>query len=127
MQSQKPWLEEPNELDFTISNFKCKIKRNHYKALCGYVSLPQGHKLVGESYNSKVLENIRVHGGLTYSGYVDGSWTLGFDCAHGGDYVPGLEELTQYGLGHWQDPNTYKTIDYVKEQLINLVRQLSNI
>lgn len=59
---------------------------------CGYVGIPKGHQLHGIHYNSEVLSQLSVHGGLTYSDGDDDYpvaasdvWWLGFDCAHSFD------------------------------------------
>lgn len=52
---------------------------------CGYVEIPKDHICYGVDEDD--LEEINVHGGLTFSGYLDFSdeYLLGFDCAHAGD------------------------------------------
>lgn len=54
---------------------------------CGYVALPFAHPFYAEDYQD--LEELEVHGGLTFSGYLDFSdyYLLGFDCGHGGDDI----------------------------------------
>lgn len=56
---------------------------------CGYVALPFTHPFYGEDYND--LDDIKVHGGLTFSGYLHhvavDEYLLGFDCGHGGDDI----------------------------------------
>ena len=56
---------------------------------CGYVKIPTLHPFYGEKYQD--LEDIDVHGGLTFSGYLDDigedKYLLGFDCGHAGDNV----------------------------------------
>lgn len=54
---------------------------------CGYVDLPFTHPFYGEDYRD--LDELEVHGGLTFSGYLDFSdeYLLGFDCGHGGDDI----------------------------------------
>ena len=52
---------------------------------CGYVIVNKEHKYYGEHYSD--LPYFDVHGGLTFSGEIDGldGWALGFDAAHLGD------------------------------------------
>lgn len=52
---------------------------------CGYVEIPKKHSLYGVDEDE--LEYINVHGGLTFSGFLDFSdeYLLGFDCTHAGD------------------------------------------
>lgn len=51
------WLNEPNELDFTddTTGFPCAMRRNHGGAWCGYVGVPEGHRLFGKSYSNNVV------------------------------------------------------------------------
>lgn len=57
---------------------------------CGYVAVQDDSPLRGLRYDSKELDEVSVHGGLTYSGRLDfvdepHTWAFGFDCAHLGD------------------------------------------
>lgn len=50
---------------------------------CGYVVIPKDSRFYGIDYRD--IENkFDVHGGLTFSGEIDGidGYLLGFDCAH---------------------------------------------
>ena len=53
---------------------------------CVYVVIPKGHKYYDVDYED-VEEEIDVHGGLTFSGELDGidGYLLGFDCNHSFD------------------------------------------
>lgn len=53
---------------------------------CGYAVIPEDHPFYGEDYD-EVEGYIDVHGGLTFSGELDGidGFLLGFDCNHYGD------------------------------------------
>ena len=67
----------------------------------GYVIIPKGHPLYGKDYRTihKMMPELDVHGGLTYSTTVDteiirhmnldqedrGQWIVGFDTLHYGD------------------------------------------
>lgn len=62
---------------------------------CGYVGVPPEHPAHGMDYDQPLLEDIEVHGGLTYASkppLQEGSdyWALGYDCAHLGDLVPSI-------------------------------------
>ena len=58
----------------------------------GYVEIPKGHTLYQVDYYD--LQDIDVHGGLTFSGYLDFSdeYLIGFDCGHGGDDISVQDE-----------------------------------
>lgn len=53
---------------------------------CGYVVIPEYSPLYGVDYQD-LEDDIRVHGGLTFSGRIEGvdGYLLGFDCNHACD------------------------------------------
>lgn len=72
--------------------------------LCGYVLIPEGHKLYGkEGLQYEDSSTLEVHGGITYAGKakppycmvpdeeyskLSDGWWIGFDCAHYLDLLP---------------------------------------
>ena len=48
----------------------------------GYVDVPNSHPIFGVHYDEI---DVDVHGGLTYSQFIDGKWRVGFDTGHYGD------------------------------------------
>lgn len=68
---QGPWHSEPDKVQWVDEDtgLDCLIVRNGLGALCGYVGLPEGHRLFAECYDG--MDDIGVHGGLTFSGYCD--------------------------------------------------------
>lgn len=92
--------------------YPCAIIRNAGSwHLNGYIGVPVSHPASRRDYEELQLS---VHGGITYVEPADDNdfWWLGFDCAHGGDW-------TLY------DPTgTYRTVTYVRKELVNLARQL---
>ena len=65
------------------------VKNNHEDPYCseygwgnGYVLLPEGHPDYDKDYNHLPYS---VHGGLTFSGIMNGYWAIGFDTVHAGD------------------------------------------
>jgi len=91
------------------------------KHLCGYVYLKPYNKYYAKHYDDIGLS---VHGRLTYSEYNDNlDWVIGFDCAHSGDLVPYTYLLfkdTELHSGY----ELYRNVDYVTQELNNLVAQL---
>ena len=53
---------------------------------CGYVRIPEDHKYYGKD-DDDLYDYIDVHGGLTFSGHLDGEegYFIGFDCNHSYD------------------------------------------
>lgn len=89
----------------------------------GYIKIPIRHPWFGLSYDAEGPRDVRVHGGLTYAedhlltpeGTIQG-WWLGFDTNHIGDLSPSVN-----GLGFAGD--TYRSMDYVMEELRKLAKQ----
>ena len=107
---------------------------------CGYVGVPKGSRLNGKDYYistesenglSKIEEainNIEVHGGLTFAGTLshrevkDGLWYFGFDCGHCNDLEPFIFEKypsMEHGI--------YRDKEYVIGECKSLAKQLKNI
>jgi hypothetical protein len=83
---------------------------------CGYLSLPEEHPWHGLDYDD--IHDINCHGGLTFADTnIAGlnRFFIGFDCAHSDDISPGSTN----GL----DKGTYKTLEYVMEQLEDMYGQ----
>lgn len=127
--SKKPWETEPDFLEFIDEDtgYRCFIERrpelNH---LCGYVELPKEHKLYG-SFSEENFYNIEVHGGVTYTGRREfkqqnytADYVVGFDCAHAGDLVPGINNNPAIEY-------VYRDIEYVTNECKNLAKQLKEL
>lgn len=108
----------------------CVMRLYQYGNLNGYVSVPESHKLYGIDYMSDLYNNIdyiEVHGGITYSeNYlrcIDNDvfgklWWFGFDTAHAWDYIPQYDApISGY--------KEYRDFEYVKNECINLAKQLN--
>ena len=107
---------------------KCLILRHpELKHLCGYVALSFNHPYYGKDYNDI---DVSVHGGLTFAGTRDGDsrgkgfWWVGFDCAHFGDYSPGIGELLHR---EFREDEHYRNLEYVTNELKSLAFQLSQV
>lgn len=132
-----PWETEPDFLEFVDEDtgYECFIQRHpELKHLCGYVSLPENHKLYGEkNIDNEFLLNLDVHGGVTYAGekrikrhekrpnlFIDeyASSVVGFDCGHACDLVPGVKSFHE---------EVYRNIEYVTNECKNLAKQLKEL
>jgi len=117
----KPWEDEPDSFDWVDpdTQLHCAIRRAPSGHLCGYVRLPRRHP-----WDHRDCDAIRaeVHGGLTFAGddlintTLDGSWWIGFDCAHVGDLIPKYPKD--------QPEVKYRTMGYVKNECTRLCRQV---
>lgn len=107
------------------------------KFWCGYVGVPKDSRLNGKRYYistesenglsnlEKAINDIDVHGGLTWAGELgdksgDDIWYFGFDCAHSGDAY--MLDYLRFG-----EKNTYKNKAYVMTEIEALARQLKKI
>lgn len=115
----KPWLTEPDTVDFSYRGFAGAIRRGPMDTLNGYVGVSSDHPAYAGVDKSMSLD---CHWGVTYHGWLDQSkyidrpvWYIGFDCSHINDYFPKL------GIG---DPNDYKDIDFVTNEIKKLADQL---
>lgn len=140
-----PWVDEPDRVEFYAHGLACLMVRNKIVGhWCGYVAVPPEHPLHGVSCDSERVDDVVVHGGLTYeggcfgdichaakSGEADDVWWLGFDAAHAGDLMPGaaadLRELKELSAklrnpyGEWP----YRDEAYVRAECEALAKQLA--
>jgi hypothetical protein len=132
----KPWEGPLTQVDFEHAGLPCKLKR-HPRTLtwCGYVGVEpdEARRLIGQV----VPSDLDVHWGITWTGPLP--WTgrsrlfwFGFDCAHGGDLIPGvINELRKTGpLGEslaqdMEDEDVYRTVGYARAQCRKLAEQLA--
>lgn len=134
-----PWLSEKDELFWEDKGYGCLILRSPVTGcLNGYIAIGPEHPW----YNLEKEDiDANVHGGFTYKGanykvadighpsydhlgYIV-IW-LGFDTGHTFDYMPAIAAYlttVKAEFNEWQERRNYKTWDYVKEELYELVRQ----
>ncbi len=165
-----PWTLEPDKRQWLDeeTGYPCLIVRAGVTgALCGYVGIPETHRAYGLNYwgdsmkymgkkviskrklkHSKLrkdMNNLDVHGGLTFSNFCgksddeskyichvgDGEpWWIGFDAAHAWDISPAMDaRLKSFGFD--QDLSTlitkqcaYRDLSYVENEVRSLARQL---
>ncbi len=90
---------------------------------CAYVGVPKGHPWHGKHYDA--VEGIDIHGGLTYSEPDDGgTYWLGWDYAHGGDWLAHrgdstdkrwtLAEVTAHAIDACEQARRAAGIEYVE-------------
>jgi hypothetical protein len=138
-----PWDNEPDKMQWpdAATGLPCLAVRNAVGAWCGYVGVPPGHAYHGMHYDDV---NCSVHGGLTFAdacqptadesadichvpspGEPHNVWWLGFDCGHCMDVAPSmLIRMSVLGLPGYEQ--TYRTLDYVRNECAGLAAQLIN-
>jgi hypothetical protein len=133
----KPWEDEPDYLAGSYGDVPWFIVRGPVGSLCGYIAVNEKHPWWGKSTGidgPTALDRVDVHGGITWAGWRPGgddspitnwhtAWYIGFDCAHSGDLVPGMRFLGFNGSLSLEE--TYKDIDYVRDQCERLAAQAS--
>lgn len=55
MNTEKPWLSEPNREQFPHNGYACVILRGPVGALCGYVGVLPEHPLYGKDYHHRIF------------------------------------------------------------------------
>lgn len=130
-----PWMSEPDKEVWVDpeTGLDCMIVRQHHGAWCGYVGVKEGHRYFDMDYSKDDIDGkVSVHGGLTYSARCNGhichpadqndspTYWFGFDCAHLEDKCP-APEYDKMFMGY---ESVYKDINYVKQEVTNLARQL---
>lgn len=114
-----PWDHEPDQDGWRdrATGLFCSARRGPLGNWCGYVALPAGHP-----WADLAEPPADVHGGITFSGPVDGGYLIGFDCAHLGDLVPGvLAYMTTPGF----PGETYKDLTFVRTECQRLAFQVA--
>ena len=141
------WNDEPDKIQWRdeATGLPCLIVRGPIAVLCGYVGVSKGHRLYGKFYEELSEEDcVEIHNGLNFGskcqvgedthalvchtvedGEDDDVWWLGFDCGHSGDITPDRKGGRKYDFSiHGY---TYKDVDYVKNEVKDLARQLKNL
>lgn len=126
-----PWQDEPDRVEFEHAGLPCLLKRGPMGVWCGYAAVPPGHPLHGCSLDAPV----DVHGGLTWAsacqgeichapkpGEPDDVWWFGFDCGHGGDFLPKLDTMFPEHKSVW---GSYKDQAYATAETKRLAEQLA--
>jgi hypothetical protein len=134
-----PWQQEPgikHVEEFTHKGYKCVLQRNFGGAWCGYVGIPKEHPIV----QHEKYADLDVHGGVTWSEdrlprdeeHSSVTFWVGFDCAHYNDYIPIMEVVLNQTPEYLNllkrlrtnIPKVYRTFEFAKQELINLIEQI---
>lgn len=160
---QGEWTDEPDKLSWTdpATKLPCLIVRGPAGSLCGYVGVDETHPYFGRPYSTwSDTEfpgpDVSVHGGLTFAeacspgedeatgichvsqpGAAEHVWWFGFDCAHYGDFSPGMQYSLEQSFIRKGEPiadfakrhtfETYKGVPYVMGECQDLAGQLANL
>ena len=116
LDDEAPWEHEPDSEEWVDRGFQCRIRRTDVTgSLCGYIAVSKDHPWWGKGEDAI---DANPHGGFTYSSEEDdGLYWVGFDCGHAGDVSPALDKR----LGSLSMGGTYRTIEYVREEVRQLV------
>lgn len=129
-------MEPPKEVWFK-NELKCVVWRHptlfHY---CGYVGVKDKTSPLWELGYDDIydLTDIKVHFGLTFSGFLDGDnkefWSFGFDCAHIGDITGSdcFRVIESQNSTYTLDPSArYRNFNWVKKETERLCNQISEL
>lgn len=132
-----PWEGEPDierwvDID---TGLQCLAWRNEVSGTwCGYVGVPRKHALHGVHY--ELLEDVEVHGGLTFSGPRvlsvgaregdDQIHWFGFDCAHAFDMMPAIDAMLRQKMPDLRRENriVYRRLGFVQAECTDLAAQI---
>jgi len=124
------WETEPDDLTFEFHGFRCRVFRQSYGHLCGYLAIPEDHPWRSadgpwqKGFWKLNTIGVEVHGGITFSGWLvdedPNQFWVGFDCAHSNDFVP---EMPWGVLGGGLE---YRNVAFVKNELQKLALQALN-
>jgi hypothetical protein len=91
---------------------------------CGYLKIRPDHPWYKKDYTETDCE-VEIHGGLTYgsTNENDGSWWIGFDCAHSFDKVDPSILLKDSPHHMYIGGKEIRTTEYVEKELKNLADQ----
>lgn len=139
------WENEPDYIRWydEETTYHFIMRRGMSGSWCGYVGIPETHPCAGKHHDDESLWDLEIHGGLTYSGECEESFSVdndalichpkkeneperywfGFDCGHCYDVMPWI--LARGGLDF--PDSTYKNVDYVKKELKILANQLKKM
>lgn len=103
--------------------FTWVVLHNNNGYRCGYVRIPETHPWFKKYYDD--LNDVSVHGGLTYNQLAEDGWWIGFDCAHLYDLQdPSLP--MQVSMREYADPMSFiRSQQYVEQECLSLCEQAS--
>lgn len=122
------WIDEPDFVEFEHEGIKCKIIRRALfgNYLCGYVRVP-------ETFEGDIDE-LEVHGGITYNNECENEHWIGFDCAHANDLLPSIEMMKKEDESYrkyFEDcaknfNPVYRNMEFVIKETKSLAEQLTS-
>lgn len=141
-------VNESNFEMFKYNGHICIIYRVPSGHFCGYVGVKKDSNCYGKNYYTdtvdwagennyvkeltkveEAINDISVHGGLTYANdnlacfkgiFGDEIWWFGFDAAH-------YDDISLYSYFPKASGSTYKSFEYIKEQVEQLSNQIKEI
>lgn len=105
----------------------CFILHNSiFDTFNGYIVIPTHHPWHGKDpYN---IQQVKVHGGITFSKVLCGVWVIGFDTNHSGDaFGHNADTKIKRLFSSNQSDKIYKNKEFVVNEIENLVTQALNI
>lgn len=121
----KPWEKFEEDVHVIIKGYLCRIRKNDYDCLCGYVMIPKENKAYKEL--EQYPENIECHGGITYDEFEilgDTEYrVIGFDCMHLWDYIP----VYDIDCPKINKRKVWRDKEYIENELRKITEQLTEI
>lgn len=130
LKAQIPWFTDPL-WDHKVRKHKgweYVVLRTSSGTWNGYVYIPEGHALHGvkltcDGEYDHDLDQLKVHGGITYSDYWDSNWVIGFDTNHMFDHSPSDRHIDSE-VHLKKSIKQYKPYAYVIKETKNLIKDI---
>lgn len=111
--------------NFLYRGYKCRVSLTRRNTWNGYVELYPFHVCYNLDHKNSLKDSnefyLDVHGGLSYSYTTDKETVLGFHTCHIGDFIP-THQVGDINCNF--NYVTYRTFDWVVNQVVDLVDQL---
>jgi len=127
-----PWYGLPYNAIVRIPDRLLEQKRgeHEYNLMALAASIMRGKRVRRDGI--EITNALAVHGGVTFSGFIEDFYCFGFDCCHAGDLVPewpkiAMEIEIPEKIKDTIETGEYRTIRYVMEQCAKLAAQLKEI
>lgn len=140
------WNNEPDVLEMDGKGCHMIVLRSPLLGnLNGYVGVNINHPLFLKDMNHKSMNDIWVHGGITFTGkggeiphapFKKNYWYIGFDTAHAMDLVPSMVAMRQsvpelnelkIDLPDFFNQEKYRDLNYVSDQVNQLAVQVDKV
>ena len=109
-----PWNDEPDAFKFSVGDYPCVGLRMWLGHWCGYVGTLDKNEIFAEPWNGFTFDQKCPSLSRILNLPEEMFYWVGFDCAGGGDYIPGVPLKSM-------SKENYKTLEFVVNELYYMV------